>query len=216
MKKTFFLFACIFFLVTATVSYAQKDRALSNGFSIHLIGGLPAGNFGLEKDAQIDKKFKLNPLMGIQIGNRWYFTPGERFRAGLMVNWFDLTFAFKTTSTDSFDWNRYVADVAVLELGPVATFKIANNIAVDGYYNLRPTGFATMFVTNLFGEDESDTYSGGGISHAIGGAFRWHILSVGAEYVLGGIKCKNTDPEYDDDSSKLLVNSVRIMLGVKF
>ncbi|HNR41361.1 MAG TPA: hypothetical protein PKL65_03945 [Bacteroidales bacterium] len=216
MKKTVLLFISILLLGTTTVTNAQKDRALSNGFSIHLIGGLPSGNFGLEKDAHIDKKFKLNPLMGFQIGNRWYFTPGERFRAGLMVNWFDLTFAFKTTSTDSFDWSRYVADVAVLELGPVATFKIANNMAVDGYYNLRPSGFATMFVTNLFGEDESDTYSGGGISHAIGGAFRWNILSVGAEYVLGGIKCKNIDPESDDTSSKLLVNSVRIMVGVKF
>lgn len=216
MKKTFFLFALILFTGTCSLTYAQKDRALKNGFSINLVAGLPASTYGLESDIDIPDEFKLGPIMGLQIGSRWYFSPGNKFGAGLMVNWFDFTGAFKSYSVGGYEMNRLVADITILEVGPVFTFKIIDNLAVDGYYNLRPTGLATV-VTSKFG-DESDEegYAGIGVSHAIGAAFRWNVLSVGAEYVLGGIKCSNVDSESFDPTEKLMVNSIRFMLGVKF
>jgi hypothetical protein len=216
MKKTFFIIALILLTGTSAVTFAQKDRALKNGFSVNLVAGLPASTYGLESDTDIEDDFKLGPILGLQIGSRWYFGPGERFGGGLMVNWFDFTGAFKSNSTESLEWNRLVADITVLEVGPVFTFKIIDNLAVDGYYNLRPTGLVTVITSKFADESDEEGYAGIGVSHAIGAAFRWNVLSVGAEYVLGGIKCSNVDSESFDPTEKLMVNSVRFMLGVKF
>lgn len=216
MKKTFFILALFLLTGASAVIFAQKDKALKNGFSINLVAGLPASTYGLESDTDIDDEFKLGPIMGLQIGSRWYFSPGERFGAGLMVNWFDFTGAFKSNSTGSLEWNRFVADITVLEVGPVFTFKFADNLALDGYYNLRPTGLATIITSKFGDESDEETYAGIGVSHALGTAFRWNVLSVGVEYVLGGIKCSNMDSEEFDPTEKLMVNSVRFLLGVKF
>ncbi|NMC37566.1 MAG: hypothetical protein GYA41_04500 [Bacteroidales bacterium] len=216
MKKTFILIVLILLTGTSAVTYAQKDRALKNGFSINLVAGLPACTYGLESATDIPDDLKLGPILGLQIGSRWYFSPGERFGAGLMVNWFDFTGAFKSSSSLGYELNRLVADITVLEVGPVFTFKFIDNLALDGYYNLRPTGLAALYTSSLGDESDEEGYAGIGVSHAIGAAFRWNVLSVGAEYVLGGIKCSNIDSEEFDPAEKLMVNSVRFMLGVKF
>lgn len=216
MKKTFFILALILLIGTPAVTFAQKDRALKNGLSINLVAGLPASTYGLESDSNIPDELKLGPIIGLQIGSRWYFSPGERFGAGLMVNWFDLTGAYKSTTSGTVEMKRFVADITILEVGPVFTFKIIDNLAVDGYYNLRPTGLATIYSSSFGGESDEEGYAGIGVSHALGATFRWSVLSVGAEYVLGGIKCSNVDSEAFDPTEKLMVNSIRFMLGVKF
>jgi hypothetical protein len=216
MKKLMLLLAVILFTGIITDSYAQKDRILSKGFSINLIAGIPSNNYGWVVDVDLDDEYKVGPIMGLQIGSRWYFSPGERFGAGLMVNWFDFTGAFKSTSSGSVTWNRFVADITVLELGPVATFKIADNLGVDAYYNLRPTGLASIITSSFGDEDDSEGYAGIAPTHAFGAAFRWNVLSVGAEYVIGRIKCSNVDSEEYDPTEKFMVNNLRIMLGVKF
>lgn len=216
MKKPVLLLAVILFTGIVTNSYAQKDRILGKGFSINLIAGIPSANYGWTSDADIADEYRLGPLMGLQIGSRWYFSPGDKFGAGLMVNWFDFTGAFKSTSSGSVTWNRLVADITVLELGPVVTYKIAENLGVDAYYNLRPTGLATIISSTFGDEDDSEGYAGVGPTHALGAAFRWKVLSIGAEYVIGKVKCSNVDSEASDLTEKFMVNNVRVMLGVKF
>ncbi|GEM_PF-1981027 len=216
MKKALLFLAMILITGLATNSFAQKDRALKNGFSINLIVGLPAENYGLPSDAELDSDYKLGPLAGLQIGSRWYFHPGEKFGVGLMVNWFDITAALKTNKEGSYTMTRVVADATFLELGPVVTYKIAENLAVDGYYNLRPTGFATIISSKFGDESDSESYAGFAPTHAFGAAFRYNILSVGAEYVLGKVKCSNTDSEGYDPTDKFVANNIRIMIGVKF
>ena len=212
MKKIVFFLAVVIIAGFTTNSFAQKNRTLSRGFSISLITGLPIGNYGWIRDGNIDE-FKLGYIAGLQIGSRWYFSPGEKFGAGLMVNWFDITAGYKSTTNGFGTTNRAVADVSVCEFGPIATFALSDDIALDAYYNLRPTGFANIFQFDNNTDEES--YAGGGVSHAIGTAFRWNVLNVGLEFVLGSIKCSNTNPDYNFEG-KFMINNIRIMLGVKF
>jgi hypothetical protein len=90
-----------------------------------------------------------------------------------------------------------------------------DNLALDGYYNLRPTGLATIITSKFGDESDEEAFAGIGVSHAIGAAFRWNVLSIGAEYVLGGIKCSNMDSESFDPTEKLMVNSIRFIAGSK-
>ena len=218
MKKTLVLLAVIIFTGITATSFAQKNRTLSKGFSINLIAGIPSTNYGLPSDSNIDSEQKYGPLVGLQIGSRWYFSPGDKFGVGLMVNWFDITAAYKSTTSPLYKMDRVTVDVTLLEVGPVATFALTDDIAIDAYYNLRPTGLATVFAysSDSGDYDESDAYAGFGVSHALGTAFRWKVLSIGAEYVVGKIKCENTDTEATYEPEKFMVNNFRIMLGVKF
>jgi hypothetical protein len=218
MKKFAVLLAVIIFTGISATSFAQKNRTLSKGFSINLIAGIPSTNYGLPSDSHIDSEDKYGLLGGLQIGSRWYFSPSDKFGVGLMVNWFDITAAFKSTTNSLYTMARVTVDFSLLEVGPVATLALTDDFAVDAYYNLRPTGLATVFAysSDSGDYDESEGYAGFGISHAVGTAFRWKVLSIGAEYVVGKIKCEDTDTETTYEPEKFMLNNFRIMLGVKF
>jgi hypothetical protein len=81
----------------------------------------------------------LGSIWGLQVGNRWYFNPKENHGIGLMVNWLDITIGAKSDD----GWVRSITDFSFLEIGPVGTKVLTNNIALDAYYNLRPTIFVS-------------------------------------------------------------------------
>jgi len=189
-------------------THAQKDRTLSNGFSIQLIVGIPSPEYGVSKDATVDKEFQFSSLFGLQLGNRWYFTNSDQFGIGLMVNWFDVSSALASYEIQQDEIIRLTVDATFLELGPIGTYAINSDMAVDAYYNLRPTGLATIAIDEN-SSIEDDAY-GSGFTHALGAAFRWKVLSVGIESVLGNIK------DYDDSEIKLQANNFRFVIGVKF
>lgn len=188
---------------------AQKDRKLTNGFSINLITGFPSAAFGEEDDVSSERKYPA--LFGLKFGNRWYFTTTEKYGIGLMVNWIDIAMAMKSYNHRGTEYARATADVSLFPLGPIGTMVINDDMAIDGYYNLRYTGFATVYGSS---SDDMESMSGAGFSHALGAAFRWKALNVGLEYVMGSIKCEYS--EYADITSKLKTNSLRINLGFKF
>jgi hypothetical protein len=222
MKKLAILFSIIVLTGLTTNLFAQKDRKLTKGFSINLVAGVPSGSYGVSKDDNIDSKYQLGSIWGLQLGNRWYFSPKENYGFGLMVNWVDITAGVKIGSESSLDWGRSVADVSFFELGPVGTYALTKDIALDGYYNLRPTGFASvMVITYPSGsrDDETYTYAGFGFTHAIGAALRYKALNIGLEYVVGGVNSEGTyTGEYDEDldTQKNIANNFRIMVGAKF
>jgi len=209
MKKTALLLSIILFTGSMGTIDAQKNRTLSHGFSVNLIVGIPSPNYGYLKDTNVNEASQINFIAGIQIGNRWYFGSSERFKMGLMVNWFDITAG---TRIDG-DWTRSVADVSFLELGPIGTVVFSDDIALDAYYNLRPTGFAHIWT---YASEDPDGYAGAGISHAIGTAFRWKVLSVGLEYVIGNINCENINSSSESSDLKLVNSNFRLMIGAKF
>ena len=220
MKRFGVLLAIALLVCVASNSYTQTNRTVKNGFSLNLVFGFPSDAFGLEDADDIDSEYGLGMLWGGQIGNRWYFSPTETAGIGLMVNWFDFTMAGKSGSDDFGDWARAVMDISFLEFGPVGTLALSDEIALDGYYNLRPTFLISGMVFSYAGlDDETYAYGGMGISHALGAAFRYKVLNIGLEYVLGGINSKGTytgDLDQDLEDMKNKTNSFRIMLGVKF
>lgn len=217
MKKLIILIVIILSTGISCSSFAQKDRKLSNGFSINLVTGFPSSVYGSPNDSQLDAAEKLGGIWGLKIGNRWYFSPKEKYGFGLMVNWFDFTIALQSDPINTGNSTNAIADVSFLQFGPVGTYNATENIALDGYFHFRPTVFQ-----NLVMQSSGDTYgyAGLGFSYALGAAFRYKILNVGIEYVFGGINTSyietgsssGTDPT---DSYKLMTNSFRILLGVK-
>jgi hypothetical protein len=222
MKKIRILLAgCILIGFTANL-YAQKDRKFSNGFSINLVAGFTPGTYGLTSDSNVDSKYQLSNIWGLQLGNRWYFKPKEKYGLGLMVNWLDFTAGTKTAASDGGDLTRAVVDISLLEIGPVGSFAVGKNIALDAYYNLRPTGFGSGFLWSGTANpnDEDFVYSGFGFTHAFGAAFRYKALNFGLEYVIGSIDSEGTytgsEGERTLDNQVNVVDNFRIMIGFKF
>jgi hypothetical protein len=223
MKKNILLIAILLLVGLTTSLFAQKDRTLSNGFSVNLILGFPSNTYGVQSDSKIDDQYTLGTIWGIQIGNRWYIKTNEKLGIGLMVNWLDFALGVKsgTGSGSSSDWARAVIDASFLEFGPVGTVVLADNLALDAYYNLRPTVLSRADVyTSSGSEDETLAYVGVGVSHAIGAAVRYRMFNFGMEYTLGGINSKGTYSGSLNDNTvpdqKNMVNSFRLKFGLKF
>jgi len=223
MKKNVFFLVIIIFTCATMNSFAQKNRTLSNGFSADLIIGFPSSTYGFASDNQNIDQYKLGTIWGFKLSDRWYFKPKEKYGFGLLVNWIDLTGTYKTGTTNNVvNWERDVADVSFLSFGPIGTYAISDNVAIDAYYNLRPTGFVSRFVFKYptgSGSDETYYYIGAGISNALGAAIRYKVLNIGFEYVFGSIKSDGTYSGPNDvtlESQKNINNNFRILLGVKF
>jgi hypothetical protein len=221
MKKYKILITIVLITGLTTNLFAQKDRKLTNGFSINLNVGIPSGDYGVSEDDNIIDELKMSSIWGLQVGNRWYFSPKENYGFGLMVNWVDITAGVKSGIKNSYDWARSVADVSFFEIGPIGSYVLTKDIALDAYYNLRPTGFASIIMySSSFEGDETYTFAGFGFTHALGAAFRYKALNIGLEYVMGSINSEGTysssDWDEDLDSQKNIANNFRIMIGAKF
>ena len=119
------------------------------------------------------------------------------------------------------NWEREVVEITFLSFGPIGTYAINDNVALDAYYNLRPTGFGSRLILKSpsgSSGDETYYYYGFGISNALGVAFRYKALNIGLEYVFGSIKSDGTYSGPNDlklESQKIVNNNFRILLGVK-
>ncbi len=209
MKKAVLLLFVFILGGSLVTAYSQTNRTLSHGFSVNLIVGITPANYGFNKDANVVGDSRIIFTSGIQIGNRWYFGSSEHFKMGLMVNWFDITAGTRTND----DLTRVVADVSLLELGPIGSFALSDDIAIDVYYNLRPTGFAHIWTLST---EDPTGYAGAGLSHAFGTAFRWKVLNVGFEYQIANINCEYINSDYDFSDQKLVGSNLRLMIGAKF
>ena len=214
MKKKGLLLVLVFSI--GMLSNIQAQRAIKNGFSINAVIGVPSESFGLDGIPEIiNSDLQLNMLFGLQLGNRWYFKSTDKYGIGLMVNWIDFAVGLKSATILYSDFGIAAIDITFLEVGPIGTFAISEDMAIDGYYNLRPT----LFSWAVASEDEDSYASAGtGFSHAIGTAFRFKVLNVGLEYVLGNIKVSKDEDNgiYIPNNGKMKTNSFRIFIGVKF
>ncbi len=207
MKTTKILSAIIMLVVINVHSFAQKDRILSKGMSLNFEYGLPSDLYACESN-NISQEYKFDKVLGFQMGSRWYFNPAEKYGIGLMINWLDVTTG-KTGTTDSLLTS---VEISMIEIGPVITFAITDKIGFDAYYNFRPTGF----VKSIGNPTDMTGFYGYGFSHAIGGAFRFSVLNIGAEYVIGNIKCQSTSSDISPNEANMNLNSFRLLVGFKF
>jgi len=182
--------------------------------------GFPNSDYGVEGSIANTVDFNSGLLLGVQIGNRWYFERQEEYAIGIMVNWFDISIAANAQSTNipGFpDLAKATLDFALLEVGPVGTYKLKENKAIDGYYNLRPT-ILSSFVVDSDGEGLGS--AGFGITHAIGFAYRYKAFYVGPEFVFGKIKGVDVVDANDINDvygeADINAKSFRILVGFKF
>lgn len=215
------LIACIAFLFLGTItnSYAQ-DRAIKNGFMVNSTFSIPNANYGFHRDDVGIDDMRIRLLYGLQVGNRWYINPQEKWGIAVDVRWVDFGIGIRSISENVFgeEMGRAVFDVGLLRFGPLGTYKIKENMAVDGYFNLRPT-----LVSQAIVNDAGDGIAGAGfgLTHAAGAAFRINMLSVGFEYVMGsvGVDMADTDDSsiiYNEDDNKLVMRNFKIVVGIKF
>ena len=214
MKKATFILLAVFAIGLISNVNAQKDRTLSNGFSLQLITGFPSSDYG----AKVYKDYtdvKPGTVWGLQLGNRWYIQPQDQYGFGIMVNWIDFNYSVAKDDYEA----MAVIDLTFLEFGPIGTYKINEEIAIDGYYNLRPTVFSTGLV-DVDDATNGVIAAGTGISHTLGATFRWNVLAVGIEYGFGALKDADV-VDIDDTSLKLEktdlnTGAFKVTLGVKF
>lgn len=213
MKKKVFVLVFVFFI--GMLSNIQAQRAIKNGFSINAVIGLTSESFGLDDMESMNSDAQIKTLYGLQLGNRWYFNPTEQYGFGLMVNWIDFAVGAKSTTINNFDYGIAAIDLTFLEIGPIGTYAISEDMAIDGFYNIRPTVFSYAIVDEV---ENSYVSAGAGFSHTIGTAFRYNKLNVGIEYVLGGIKVSQEESDGINISNNEIMstNNVRIVVGFKF
>jgi hypothetical protein len=212
MKKTATLFILFLLIGMMSAAFSQKTPALKNGLSIKAQIGFPSASFGTTEDVEDDYKYGIS--YGLQVGSQWYFYKPESVGIGLMVNWIDATFTSKTVTTSMGELERATLDLGLLEFGPVFTYAIDDPMAIDLYYNFRPTILSNTY---QFGTEDREGYGGFGVTHAFGLGFRFNILYVGGEYVTGNAKVSQdtTDEDIWMDE-KVKADCFRILVGVKF
>jgi hypothetical protein len=158
---------------------------------------------------------------GLEIGNMFRIVDKNPMAIGLRVSWFGLGFTgFKANSKYSFV-QGFSGTINFLKLGPYFTFKFAEQMAVDAFYQLSPTFNFGGFV----GTDEStgETYAlplvGYGLTHQLGITYRFKAIAVGFGYGFGSTKL-NLTYDFGDGpitaDAKFYGSNLRFILGFKF
>lgn len=208
-----FLLGFILFCLAFNAA-AQKVRVLSDGFSIQFILGIPSEDYGIYVGTEIPDYAKFQSLLGFQLGNRWYLNDSYQYGIGLMINWLDATAAHVSFYSVGEKTHYLTLETSLLELGPIGTYAINDDMAIDGYYNLRPTGLLSLANVDLKNWYSFGEAYGIGITHTLGTAFRWRVLSIGFESVFGNIMDrKEKQPDLRED---IQVNNFRFVIGAKF
>jgi len=218
----------VFALLITTLKPANaQDKALKKGFSINLITGFPSPeNYGLEG---LDPDLENRLLIGLEIGNRWYIKPQEKYGFGIMLNWFDISLQFSEVDPPKEASNNRtnVFNISLLEVGPIGTYAITPNIGIDAYYNIRPTYMKTSIYLDQgwYGTGEGydvDDEAAMGFTHTCGLSIRRKALALSLEYLFGNIRTvdelsfDNGDWSLDYGTKHLSSNHFRIMIGFKF
>jgi len=224
MRKTATFIILMILCGVFLTAVGQKTPALKNGSSIKAQLGFPSIDFGWTDELSgefpddFKEEYKYGITYGLQAGHQWYFYKPESLGIGLMVNWLDVTGTIKKYSDSQELIKRATLDVGVLEFGPVFTYAIDDPMAIDVYYNLRPTALMTgyRYIDEEEGENE-DGFGGYGVTHAFGAGFRLRLLYAGVEYVTGSTKVSrdSSDDEIWKDR-KMKADCFRIVVGVKF
>lgn len=214
-----------------TFNMSAQNSGEDNGFGLKLHIGIPSSDYGCPESTSTSlysTKYTTSAAMfGLDLDNRWYVWHNNHFGVAVDAHWLDLSigageYEAKTTyKISSYDLaeKKYTADLISFEagflgVGPMFTYYIGHDMAVDGYYKIVPT---YLFAITEDPEDEDDSlfYGGFTFTHNVGAAFRWKFLQAGLEYRLGNVEMEEFDSD-DDFEYDSKANSLRIFFGFKF
>ena len=246
--KRLLLWAATALLCMNTFAQTQGD---DNGFGIKLFAGFGGDKYGLSTEeidmldeTESDDLYKKVTTFGLSLDNRWYVANPGRFGIAVNARWLDCSFGrrkyeaeFSILSAES--KTQYI-DFGLLGVGPMGTFYLNNDMAIDLYYNIQAN--ASVFkgsvdasidlsLDDIFLSDDDDDYfiswededdsddssvnAAFGVAHFIGADFRFRKFQVGVEYKIANLK--GTDWGDDDVSyTKFRQNQLRVFLGLKF
>lgn len=191
----------LFFLLLPKEGNCQKNRILTSGFGMNYIYGFIPQDYGYYKGISPEFR-KVSTLVGGEFGNRWMNTLTDKIAVGGRINWLEICM-YKEEIVSEITYDQFFSvsethlDVTFMEMGPVATYALGENLGVDLYYLLRPIVYDKSLRPN----------------HSVGMAFRWNVLSLSYEYIFG----KGSDRLLSDgERAEVEMNHGRLMLGLKF
>ena len=213
-----------------TFNMSAQNPGEDNGFGLKLHVAIPGSEYGNEgktsNSLYTTEREYSGLLFGIDLDNRWYVWHNDMFGVAVNAHWMDFSFGageIETTakskaslgslsvkSSSSVDVTNM--EVGLLGVGPMFTFYLGHDMAVDGYYNIVPTAMC-MFEENQKDDEDDYFFWGAGLTHNVGAAFRWKFLQTGLEYRLGNMDLEEDDEDIEYEAS---ANSLRVFFGFKF
>lgn len=149
----------------------EKDYLLDHGFGIDLLLGYSAYNRYTEINNIQVPSLMQNMAIGFRMSSKWYFGAGERWRPGLMANWFRL--GIHIDPEDMVSLFIGPKTLSPLNVGMTNVFKINENMGFEA--NIA-SGY--NFEINL---DYGYIYSGITLNPEV--KFRYKKLAVGLDYM---------------------------------
>lgn len=229
MKKVFITLAAFMGLtLAATAQNPGQDNGLGLKISIGSVAsdyGCPEGKTVTTLGIKTSTEYEVSgALFGFALDNRWYVWHNDRHGIAVNAHWLDLTVIdgdIETTvktplSKTTFEQDAVAGELGFLGVGPMYTFYLGNQMALDGYYNLVPTAQYISIDNDSDDGDETTEYIGFGFTHNIGAAFRWRFLQAGFEFRIGEIELENTDDDVKDDDYDAGASSFKAFVGFKF
>ncbi len=226
MKKSLLALATV--LGFAFNASAQGGPGEDNGLGLRLNVGIPMGNYGINQYVPFFGDMEYDyPVSGVSFGltldNRWYVWHNDKFGAAIQARWLDANFMTGELGVDiPFVENETLAELTNIEggllgAGPMFTWYLNDDMAIDAYYNFMPSVVYSMMKDPDAEDDDEGSESnmlGFGLAHHIGAAFRYKIFQAGLEYRIGKFEIEDVD--LSSNKMDASMNSFRINLGFKF
>ena len=222
--KLIAFFALLSLMMLPCKSQSQ-NRMLENGFSVKFSFGFPPSQYGFDGDLPFPEGLELSNTYGLEIGNQWYFYNENNIGIGLDVNWFDVSYGKANIfDFDLGDIDRITVEGSFLEFGPVGTFAINDILAVEGYYNLRPSYIASFYYEtsyNMWNAEDYVLLRDFSFLHGLGIGIRLKFLYVGYEYTLGSFDGEiDAGGEFEEaelyEKQKMDATNSKLIIGFQF
>ncbi|MBD0401343.1 hypothetical protein [Flammeovirga sp. EKP202] len=197
------LLATLLLSVLVTSYSFSQEPIFKNGFDLEFNIAITGDGYSLQRDYV--GKDNGTITIGFQLGNHWYVYRNNKLGIAIDVNWLDFAYGRKSKETSNLNF----IEVALVEVGPLATYALTNDIAIEGYWNIRLTFLST------FKSDDWDidalTDTANGITNAIGLGVKLKKYYVGLESTFGSVKDRRRAI-----SRKLMLTQFRFIGGFKF
>jgi hypothetical protein len=208
-----------------TLGANAQNPMLEKGFSLKFSFGFPPSQYGFDGDLPIPEGLQLSNTYGLELGNQWYFYTENNIGIGLDINWIEVSYG-KANISDFIlgDIDMVTIEGSLLEFGPVGTFAINDILALEAYYNLRPSYMATYYYETSFNMWNAEDYvllRDFSFLHGLGVGVRLKFIYVGFEYTMGNLDGKiDAGGEFEDavdfGKQKMDAANSKLIVGFQF
>lgn len=178
----------VLLLFAVVVTCRAQGEMLDNGFSVKFSFGFPPSQYGYDGEIPLPVGLELNNTFGLEIGNQWFLVRGENAGLALDINWLDLTYGGAQIDDPVVgSLNRITLEGSLLEFGPLVSWAFIDKVAVDAYYNLRPTYMVTGYYVDFDDSDDFIVAHNFNFMHGAGLGLRFKFIYLGYEYTFGAV-----------------------------